>query len=218
MILPYNIGDHVSVCDALTSDLIAAGIVVAVKDELPWFGDQKLSKIKTLLISFDTKYFFNVNSPKFLIKTSCQGISKAFDANLLQKYVYAQYNAKHVNLSDVYIENTIDELDQEVRQLVRVLNLLPNVRTSGSCSGHGIEPLWVSMTFRDVYAIKIIASILYDRFRNEFVLSTLNSRLQNTKDGVELALISLQTGEKAYKNAERLCNYLDVYIDTVLAS
>lgn len=214
MKLLYNIGNKVSVKDSKTKAVLVAGTILSIKDEVPCFSDGVLTKKKMLLISFDQKHYFNVTSNSFVVENNCND-DVVFNDDILSQYAHTSYNGKHVSVYDIYIENTINELDDEVVRLVHALNRIPNVITSGSCSGHGIEPLWVSMTFRDVMTIKFIASLLYDRFRDEFVLSTLNSRLQNTCDGVELALISLDKGEKAYRAAQRFCDCLEVYLDTL---
>ena len=71
------------------------------------------------------------------------------------------------------------------------------------------------MAFKNVSSIKIIADILNTKFPDKFVLSTMNNRKQNTRNGVELCLISLNIGKEAYNDTEELCNYLEILIKTM---
>lgn len=216
--MQYSLEDNISIIDKNTNNIIVAGKISYIKDTISYYKRymyfiHKKVKENVTYVSFDSKYFFNVNSKRFVIKKSND--IKNFDVTTLDNYKYYHYRSAKTSTADIYIENTTDELDKEVVRLVHILNKIPNVMTSGSCSGHNIKPLWVSMTFRDIKSIKFIANLLYNKFCDKFVLSTKNNRSQTTPDGVELCIISLNKGKKAYKDTEDLCNSLEVYINTL---
>lgn len=95
------------------------------------------------LISFDYKWFFKTdNVEKYKILFSNEFIPLVnFNKKIYTNLTYDRWNNAintFLNNIDVYEEYVYDEIDIEVKQLCDVLNLIPNLKTIGSCCGHNI--------------------------------------------------------------------------------
>lgn len=216
--MQFELEDYATIIDKETNEIIASGKIIGIKDRYieqyrKYFFFKGYKEIGSFCISFDNKYFFNTKSDRFIfLKKSDKSVD--FDTKLLTVYSNQKYSGIITN-ADIYIENTINELDEEVVRVVKLLNKVPGIKTCGSCSGHGLEKLWVSMTFFDVQSIRLIAKIIYEKFDEKFVLSTKKHRSQITKNCVELSLISKNKGKKAYKDIDEFCDVLEVIIHTL---
>lgn len=214
----FFIGNKIAIIDKETNKIIASGKISSLKERLlieePFLFFFKKEKFKKILcISFDDKYFFNVYSEKFIFKTDNN--VKIFDIDNLKNYTYEKYNTVHKNFSDIYIEDNIFELDKEVIRIVNLLNKIPNITTTGSCCGHGLSHLWVSMTFKDLSSLRFLLNVLHNKFRKEFIIKGNNDRSQLVPNVVELTLISTKKGNNAYNDTEKLCDYIETCINTI---
>ena len=144
------------------------------------------------------------------------------DENFIEdNYIMADWNK--YNKTDrkdfkIYKENTISELDEEVKSIVNTLNLFsPHLQTSGSCSGHKKYPAWISIrignsrTFNDFITI-------FEPFKYSIDLTTSKTLHQprehfcgkpNFPREMSLMIKTKETGEPAYKALDEFDKYLN---------
>lgn len=223
-------GARVQVCDK-NDNVLVDDIVLTCKNNKTAHGSVEESEFA---ISFDGTYFINLNSNAFIIKKisdnyemnkkaetmgrvqidkqiSTQGNinnnSKIqFDIKKFSKYRIEKFHDKsNFPYADIYRENNMCELDPEIECLVKAINEIPNLCTSGSCSGHGEDPAWVTITFFDYDQILYLSNIIYYYFIDDFVLQT-HKTCVNPSNGhkINMMLKSTKIGEEAYKKVREL--------------
>lgn len=206
----YNINEYIEIIDKETHNKIAEGIVKGYKNSyIDMQEDGKCIKYFIDLVSCDEKHYFREESDKFIIN-KCS-YRKTQINEIPTHYIIEKWkNVYHNNKADVYIENGIENLDKEVKDLVFSLNKIESVCTDGSCSGHNKEPLWVNMHFYDFTSILFLTHLICNKFYNEFIITTHPTLNQNDKNTLSLRLQSIDIGEKAYDNAEKLSKYINL--------
>jgi len=127
------------------------------------------------LVSIDNKYFFHIeNSPSYYIQDCEEGVGKTvFEMErfrgILTMKKFAKAMAKIVNKSeipneiydiDVFVENNENELDKQMVDIVRALNRIKGLRTTGSCSGHYLRKPWVLIEMRTLEAVNELNMIV----------------------------------------------------------
>lgn len=176
-----------------------------------------------ILISFDKEYYFNLASNNFIYKKiedyGRDYYKIEFQKNKFDKFkkelwhkVCFEENPVDDDI-DIYIENNLDKLDPEVKDLVNIINKLPCVKTYSSCSGHGIKVLSVSMRVFSICVLEIINNIIFEYFKDSFVLETNNRCFQGKMgSGFSVVLYSRKKGKKAYIKAKELAEKLEEYV------
>lgn len=116
----------------------------------------------------------------------------------------------YMNDIDVYIENTYDEIDIEIKPLCDILNKIPGIKTISSCCGHNEQNAFINIKFDNlnsmVYLLKILS---IDIFRLKFSLSTDKTIIYTeSADRPILKLKTTKIGNDAYKDLDRLFEFL----------
>lgn len=190
------VGKYAVVVDRETKRVIAAGLVVDVKA-----GNFNL-------ISFDRIAFYHENGNchyRVFILLPQNAIEDLTIHPTPSSYLILPFNRNGMD-ADIYLENT--EYDVEVCELVTALNTVPGIQTTGSCSGHGRDHLFVTMFFSSLDSLSRLASIIEDSGL-WFTLSTDIRVYQDKTPGkIHLRLQSGYLGNAAYEEAKRLANIL----------
>lgn len=185
-----------------------------------------LHELKKPFISFDNMNFFNSDSTKFRITKDYNNDDiVSFDVKNFSNYSIIQLRdlsyvinisdeefEEEINKYDIIYDYGLDGLDPEVKGLVEALNSSGlNIETYGSCSGHRLNPLWVTIGFNDYISIKRIVLLIDIEFHDSFVLS-YDDRIKHengwNNDNFILQLATKDIGEKAYKLADDFANAL----------
>ena len=195
------------------NELIASGKCLALKNkdgkttEKPWPSD---------CISFDDKYFFNTASKLIKIQKVeyCQNFIKDINyLNSILKIIHWSKCGQYYDY-DIYIENTINELDPQIEPLVNILNKFENMYTVGSCSGHNKQSAYVDIKFQTLQALKKLLIILeHKNIKYKFILFNSTNNINSVSDGVILKLKTKNISQKAYKDIQILTNYLKAYVN-----
>ena len=213
--------------DSSTGEVLSRGHNIRYKTNRP--GNIHLRYVCT-----DDKWFFNMDSDKFIIKQIEPMTEEDVIPFTREKEYEWGYWSDVSRDEDIYRDWSIDELDEEVRPLVEELNKWDGVQTVGSCCGHGRGPLWVQINFQGVSNANIILNILrspevfpkmLDKFtidissKNHFSMQYYqcyrsggwDNAILGYIDGLRplyLVLASTDVGEEAYKSAELFTRYL----------
>ena len=206
----YNCDEYVQIIDKISNKIIAEGIVKGYKNSyIDMHEDGKCIKYYVDLVSCDEKHYFREESDKFIIR-KCSEVDTVIN-DIPDNYIIEKWrNVYHNNNADVYIENGINELDNEVKSLVFSLNKIDGIKTDGSCSGHNKEPLWVDIHFENLTSILFLTHIICKKFYNEFKLTTHPTLNQNDKNTLAFRLESYDIGDKAYNDAQQLAEYIEL--------
>lgn len=161
-------------------------------------------------ISFDNKYFFNSESKRFKIKKVIDKNIIPYNQSIVNNYNIELWKESRKKQSDIYRDYTIDELDPEVEPLVKALNTIEGIETTGSCCGHNKNELWVAMLCYNFESLIFLANTIADdpTFAENFNVFVKKSSDKIDKNPNNI-LIMLRTnnkiiGDKAYKIARRL--------------
>ncbi len=188
-------GKYAVVMDRETQRVIAAGLVVDVKA-----GNFNL-------ISFDRIAFYHENGNyHYRVLVLPQNVIEDLTIHPTpSNYLVLPFNRNSM-AADIYLENT--EYDVEVSELVAALNTVSGIQTTGSCSGHGRDHLFVTMFFSSLDPLSRLASIIEDNGL-WFTLSTDTRVYQDKTPGkIHLRLQSGYLGNAAYEEAQRLANII----------
>ena len=155
-------------------------------------------------VSFDNIHFIVLKDHLKLLPTDIE----TFTLDIPDSYVIKNWaDVSENDGADVYAENDINGLDKEVTDLVKSLNLLQNIRTTGSCSGHNHDVLWVDIYFETLKSLNIFCEQLLN-FSDKFILHTAPNVICNDKKAVLLRLSSKQIGKPAYLAATTFAKFL----------
>ena len=179
-------------------------------------------------ISFDDKYFFNRKSKNIKIielKKVDQIIPFDFSKHSLNtvKWIdFFDYSDQQffnkINDIDLAIENDYSELDVEVQPLCNGINRYLNGmgKTLASCSGHGLNSLWVAIQFFDIRGISQILKLINstEEFKEGFILQSIfidnyQKYTPNVLSNPVLRLTTASLGKKAYILAQKLSEFID---------
>lgn len=206
--------------------LLVSDIAVSIKSDIlrKIKGNKLPERIKFDLISFDTKYFINTKHFKFeLVKDNIINLKDykfdrvKFDIKNFSSYYIVNWgdNCTDIN-APIYFDNSYDELDPEVEELVHTLNLIPAIITTGSCSGHNKYPLFVTLNIYDFDTIVFLINIINNYFYNDFHLTTDNSLIiKGFNDFVFMKLISIDIGAEAYNKTKELVKIIKANKDNI---
>ena len=187
--------------DSLLNKVIAQGDIINQKNV---FATEKNEFKKCNAISFDNIHFIVIKNHHKLLQTDIE----TFILDIPDSYIIKNWTDVCENdCADVYIEKNINDLDEEVIDLVNSLNQLKNIRTTGSCSGHMRDVLWVDISFETLKSLNIFCNKLL-LFSDKFILHTAPNVICNDKEGVLLRLSSKQIGKPAYSAAITFAKFL----------
>ena len=183
---------------------------------------QKIDRLQ--LVSLDNKYFFHVsNSKRYHIVETDDTTEVKLDVDkyghMLKFAVFTKVmsvlsdnkvNGINVYDIDVFVENNEYELDKEMVEIVRSLNRIRGLRTTGSCSGHYLRRPWVIIEFTTLSAISDLNRIVNDsRFCDSFILSN-DSKVRLTKGSFpSMTLFCTKKLPFAKKYLKKLVEYID---------
>lgn len=190
-------GKYCKVINRITGEIIASGKIINHKD------------VPVKCISFDNKYFFNLKKKLFYKIIFCDYCDEIKFDNIKYKNKIILWRKAPVKKNAfVYREYDINELDDEIKDLVHIINKL-NLRTVGSCSGHNEKPAWVDISFINFKQLKKFLEILSsDKFYGKFTLSS-DILVNSVDDEIILRLKTNSIGKKAYADIDYLTKYLN---------
>lgn len=186
--------------------IICQGRVVDVKTTF----NGHVSERKLNLVSMNHQEYINLDYPDIdiIYEDDCETYINLTKIDKTQIDNWKNFNFDNPKL--VYIDQNIHNIDNEVKELVQVLNFIPHLKTTGSCSGHGKEKLWVNFVCYDLNVLnKLISLFLFQgRFNNKFTIKT-DPTLEWDPNGIHLKLESKQKGKNAYESSKLLAFYID---------
>ena len=219
-----TVADIIQVIDNKHNKVIAKGQVHYEK-VTTGFSDSGAMGVLTKdkkLISIDNKTFFKLDSDNYRIeKLDPFFVNENFIKQNYTTKKWSEYKESNRNNTDIYIENNILELDQEVENLVHTLNRFsPHMTTTGSCSGHGKKRAWISLTFESSRALIDFIDV-FDPYKEQIDFTTDPHMYPQKKSFCEkpffprntvLTLKTKEIGQPAYEILEEFNNYLDSII------
>lgn len=152
-------------------------------------------------VSVDGRYFFNLDSKDFIFEFKNSVVEeKIFDGSLEYTEWADSFFKPNQN---IYRDKDIDELDEEVKLLVKCLNRITGVTTIGSCCGHGEKILYVDFIISDLSAIAKLEYLISHYYIDDFDLLYDSTRF--IVDGnIVLTLQSKKIGEEAFRASDSL--------------
>ena len=175
----------------LHGNILASGKVV---------GRKTISRCEAKFnhVSVDGNFYFNLDSDNFIFEKSNKPVEQKFFNN--EQYhlnVVDWCYSNEIIDADIYRDNNIDELDEEVSFLVECLNKLEGLTTTCSCCGHGEFNLYVDFILTDLKPLMILEYLISKEFRKDFNLLFDKNRVI-VDDNVNLTLSSTCKGSRAY--------------------
>ena len=212
-------GDFVQVIDNSSGRVIIQGEVIGLK--LFSKPGKKLGN-RERLFSIDDKHFFKLDDAAYTVKRlNAHYVNEDFIYSNYKLAPWRRYN--HVKRDEVNLfrENSIDELDAEVVNVVRVLNnFSPYMSTVGSCSGHGKHIAWVTIRFEDMLTINDFLNVfvpyssMLDVTTDACVGTIFHHFSGNVFPGdVEMRLKTKEVGEPGWQALDEFAEYLERIID-----
>lgn len=190
--------------------IIAAGQIIDQKTTID-------GVISMQLISFDYKYFFKIdgNKNKYIVDITDKFIKNIiFNKDNYQLNIEHWHNAidTYMNDIDIYVENTYDEIDIEIKPLCDVLNKINGITTISSCCGHNEQNAFINIKFNTLDSMLYLLKILsLDVFRLNFILSSDKTIIYtDLADKPILKLKTIKIGDLAYQDINRLYEFLNI--------
>lgn len=211
----HNVNDWVKIIDISSNEILVAGQVSKRKENYEMIEDDKKIPHQFSCISFDDRWFFSetTNANHFSIEPNEEHLIKPLNINSMPSYykiVHSNYAFENAD-ADIFREQNLQELDEEIKGLVESLNLFDGAVTTSSCCGHGISPAWVDIQFNDIKFLGLLIKILNkESYRYNFVLRT-DTGIQNSYyQKPILKLITVNKGKEAYKIIDKLSKELTI--------
>lgn len=151
--------DLIQVIDNKHNKVIAKGQACYQKIIGPSPDSVKSKKFVNLtkdkrLISIDNKHFFKLDDSNYRVEKLEPFVATDFIEQNYTTGKWSEYKNLNRDEINVFMENTVQELDKEVENIVHTLNRFsPYMSTIGSCSGHGEMVAWVSLGFSNSQAL-----------------------------------------------------------------
>ena len=192
-------GQHAMVLDYESKELLVSGTIMGVKE-----GNFNL-------ISFDNIIFFHaLGTERYRVVLGAESLVGTHLLEKIPEYYRSLPFNRNNEPADVYIENA--EYDLEVRDLIHALNKLPDITTTGSCSGHGTLPVFITMFFDSLKALtQLVHFIQVWDVRLRIVSDP--KVYQGTISSIHLKLESLDIGEPAYVEVTKMAKFIQSYLD-----
>ena len=217
-----NDADCYEIYDRETGELLGRGDVRGRKTNNP-------AHIDLSYISVDGKWYFNTKDDSaFLVKQVDRGLPDVpFDGP--GKYVWKYWRDYLSELVDLYRDFSIDEVDEEVRDLVTELNKWDGIQTLGSCCGHDQYELWIQIDVVNTHNFNIILNVLrspkifpkmLDRFRialdsDKPQCINCDKIIHDNPMNLSIVLMTTDIGKRAYESARMLARYLSVIRESI---
>lgn len=155
-------------------------------------------------VSVDGNFYFNLDSKQFIFEKKNKPVDLVkFDDKNTSFNVVAWQDSNEIVDADIYRDNDINELDDEVSFLVECLNRLEGLTTTCSCCGHGEFNLYVDFILTDLKPLLILEYLISKEFRKDFNLLFDKDRVI-ADDSINLTLSSAGKGRIAYLAANKL--------------
>jgi hypothetical protein len=115
-------------------------------------------------------------------------------------------------------DNYDEHMDKEVIDLCNVMNSLPGIKTSESCSGHGKTPLNIFFKVTDLEGLFFLMRCIDRRYWKYGNIWKVDISVGDTFNGSYLPIIYLLSsnkskGEEAYKQSQSLIENLNYYLN-----
>lgn len=107
------------------------------------------------------------------------------------------------------MESIYDQCDQEIRPLVKVLNLIPDLETVSSGNGHKYDYARVSFRVSSLTPLLFLSQIIDNKFPDCWRLVT-NQHVFNGEgaDKFYISLEALKCGDNSFEDINKLTLYL----------
>ena len=188
--------DYLTIKD-LNGNVLASGKVV---------GRKTISRCEHAFNhgSVDGNFYFNLDSKQFLFDKRSKPVDLVKFENRDNLFNVVDWkDSSEIVDADIYRDNDIDELDEEVSFLVECLNRLEGLTTTCSCCGHGEFNLYVDFVLTDLKPLLVLEYLISKEFRKDFNLLFDKDRVI-ADDSVKLTLSSAGKGRIAYFAANKL--------------
>ena len=212
--------DFIQVVDNKTKKIIIQGQVQNEKAFAPTTNSKTGKKLEDTerLLSVDEKYFFKLNDSRYTVyKLDKDFIDEDFIKKEYNINSWDSYDEVTRNEFNMFRENTLLELDNEVDSVVHTLNeFSPYLSTTGSCSGHDIGPAWITMRIYNSRTLIDFINILIP-YKHKLVFTTEEKQCEygasfNEKPffprNIEMSLRTKEIGKPAYRTLDDFDNYL----------
>ena len=215
-----NIGSYVQVVDNATKKVVMQGVVTSEKvqatnEEL----EQAELPANQKLLSIDGSYFFWLDNYRYAVKKLPEiFIDKAFIRQHYELRSWRDCCKLGFNNADMFIERGINELDKEVMNIFETLiSFSPQMKTTGSFSGHYKRPAWISIQFDNARTLEDFLSI-FEPYKNKIrivtseILSIRTYIFQGNAyfpSKMILKLTTKEIGKPAYETLDAFDEYLN---------
>ena len=214
-----KIGDFVQVIDNASGRIVIQGQISGHKTNSS--PEHKLEGEERLL-SVDGRHYFKLDDDAYTVKKL--DVNYADDNFIEANYnerPWGRYNDYDRSKVNMYRDNSIDELDIEVKHVVDTINMFsPSMHTEGSCSGHGKHQAWVSITFEDLRDLNDFLDALVP-FKMKIDLTT-DEHINVSRNvfcgkpffprHVEMCLKTKEIGAPAWQALDEFADYLNLII------
>ncbi len=203
--------EYMQVIDCNTNEIICSGEILNKKVCIRYRDNSNEKQIceDVFMPSMDNKHFFNSKSDRFKLHIDENEIDSTLSIPndyIIEKWRHYKYNRN----ADIYHDNDIFSVDEEIKDLVRIINEIDGMETVGSCSGHYEHSLFVDIKFFDFKKLILFTTIISNKMSDKFELKTSQSIKQLENNCVILRLKSLNIGKQAYEDAQMLINLCDM--------
>lgn len=224
-----SLGDFIRVVDNKEQKVIVQGQVHFEKVRVPPIpnledstelieltGDRKL-------VSIDNEYFFKLDDDAYTVeKLDVNFLDEDYVKQNYRVEKWSEYRDVTRDCFNLYRENTINELDEGVENIVGALNeFSPSLVTTGSCSGHKLKPAWVSFRIEDARTLNDFLNF-FEPYKDRLDVTTEEKLYTHRASfrGVpffprhmEMTLRTTEIGEDAWRTLDEFAAYLRKVID-----
>lgn len=189
------VGCCVEIVDHISEKVIAEGRVISTKES------------PVQCITFDNINFFPVNGKNFSINEVSYVIPRQ-RVSIPHRYKVITWSGAWTKEADVYLEKPIDT---EVLPLVLALSRIKCMVTTGSCSGHGIKSMWVTVAFTNFNSINFLLRCIEAVKLNWIVRTTDTNELSNKQTHIcHMSVRSNCPINKIKENMDKLVSIIDI--------
>ncbi len=162
------------------------------------------------LCSVDNIHYFNAEHPDIKVEfKNNNDLEYVLNIDNIPKVEW--YKALKYPNQPLYVEVGID---QECVRLINAMNNIGHIMTIGSCCGHYKEYFWIDFIAESLISLRLLVKLFSfeGRFKEDWIIRTSKDiAVDCIKQGVPLSLVCNYKGQKAYRCAEELAEYLEQY-------
>ncbi len=216
-----KLGDFVQVIDKKNNKVIIQGVIQYEKVNCFNPSPTKFNDLvgNQKLYSVDNRYFFKLDDRDYIVKKlDPLFVNEDFIEDNYATTGWSEYSKTDRKDFKMYKENTVLELDAEVKNVVNTLNRFsPRLSTSGSCSGHDKSPAWISFNIDDARTFQDFVNI-FEPFKYEIDLTTSVTLHQQREHfcgkpyfprDIMLMIKTKKVGKEAYEALNEFDKYLN---------